>query len=200
MRMISHFASAACAALIATVPQLVAAATFDLTELRGNFSAPLEITADDGLTATLSAFDENGNIGSMNFSRNGVGVQGAPEGGRLALAETLVFEFSNDPVSFDGVAVFEAGAEAESVQVLSGGVLIERLDLPAANGNSTVEFDLSALNLVTNEITLVGLAPNAPGNLGVRLASLSVTAVPLPASALLLLAGIGGLVLVRRKA
>ena len=154
----------------------------------------------DGIGLTVFGFDENGNAANVDQSFFGLGVQGSPEGGRLAGGETLVLQFDRDVFLVGGV-LFELGGEAEAFSLSSvDEVFSGDAHVPGDASPFSTFDEIGVPGLRGSQFALIGFSgPSANETQGIRLAELEVSEVPLPASLALLLTGIAGFGLVARR-
>lgn len=174
---------------IATVPASALTVTFDF---ESGPNGPVLFFSESGVDLTVTA---QGPGGPTNVSQgdNGLGVAGGPEAGRLADGETLFLDFSA-PVRILSFVFFEGGNQDEFVGINGGAPLT----IPGPGGNQNT-IDVAAAGLTGFGFAIDGLSPAGPGNRGVRLLGLTAEVIPLPASAVLLLAGLGALALPRYR-
>lgn len=191
--------------------------SFDLTGSGGNLGNTEVFGPESGVSLTVQAFKNGGTgqSGNIHQNANGLGVNGSPEGGRLAGSEQLSFVF--DPLNtqlLDGL-VFERGQLDEHFLLLDAGgglaeaFVVDGSDNSGPGSNSFQTFDFASLNLIGG-FSIRGLPVNGDeNNEGVRIAGLTVqtqTPVLLPTpvpAALPLMASIvigAGFIARRRKA
>jgi hypothetical protein len=213
----------AIAAMASSAPLAVSAATADFTS--NAFTDLTEVI--DGRTVTLTAsdtitfqaFDGPGGAagnaycsaagGDLACIRDGAGVRDGDDE-VTGHAETLTVTFS-DIVEITGIRLLDffrnAGGAAE-VAFVNGGNILNTVDFtanmlgPDANtmGGYFVGSGFVPRLIVTS---LIFTAPGIAGDDGINdyaLAAIDFTAVPLPASALLLLGSLGGFAWLRRRA
>ena len=165
--------------------------TFDFSGSGGNTGSTTANYMQGGIN--LDVVSTGGNI---TIGGNGLGVSGTPNRGRLGVGELLSFTFS-PAVKLLTSIVFEAGNGTDTVRIRDGsGTVLTSFVVNNAPGLFTQ--DLSALNL-TASTYLFDVTSSSGSRQGVRIAGLEVAAVPLPASGLLLIAGLGGLAAMRRR-
>lgn len=195
------------AGVVGTIATFSASAALALTLNFGGGSNNLDtivLPETDGITLTVTGFSDypSGTVGNITRNRaNGWGVDGGPNRGALgantSATEALVLTFSS-AVTLSTLVLTERGNNTSGVSLLDGddneisGFLVP-------NGGATA-FDLSAITPETGTsftgTTFVLFGDRAGG--GVRLSSLTVAPVPLPAAISLMLAALAGLGLVRR--
>lgn len=153
------------------------------------------------LTLTVSAYSDYvtgagaDTVGTINRNINGWGVSGAPDLGRLGASatetEALVLTFSR-AVTLQSLSIFQPSTLGAFFSLLdSGDALLQRFAVPTGAPTPDV------FNISYQGTTFVILG-DSQGN-GVRLAGLTVAAVPLPAASLLLASGLGLLGLFGRR-
>lgn len=178
----------------------LAASTADAAVVSFDFTAPRATVADvtrtvNGVTAVATPASNNIRINSA-----GIGVTTNPEGGRLGAGETILFTTSHrfDALSVD---IWETGNQDEDFRVTVNGVSVDYTIAGGTGGRSTVTFDLSALVPAggLNAFSITGLEPNAAGNRGVRVAGVTINAIPVPATGALMLAGLLGFGALRHR-
>lgn len=176
------FASSASAALI----------NFDFTDSTN--TVPTYSATAGGFAVTATPTTD-----ALRINSSGIGVTTNPEGGRLGAGETIVF---TAPL-FDAltIAIWETGNQDEDFRVTINGTSYDFTIAGGGRGASTVTFDLTSLlpSGGTSIFSVTGLEPNASGNRGVRVASVSINVVPLPAGAALLLTALLGFGAIRRR-
>lgn len=150
-----------------------------------------------GLTLVVSAFEltSTGATNPRNIDRDntGWGVEGSPDDGRVGfrssenLTEFLELSFAA-PVSVDSVSFFHEGDANGRVRfgTQQAGIPVFRIDGDARSESFTPDFAISDTWFVRGD------------GRGLRLASITVSAIPLPATVWMLLASVGGLCLMRR--
>lgn len=158
--------------------------------------------SEGGIDLTVTAVK---NFGTTNDSavvsraRGGLGVVGNPTAATLGWNEALTFTFS-PAVSLLSAVMFERGSEDESFRLFDSNK-VAVTDFTILAGSTTQLFDFTSFNVVGTSFTIMGLEAG-DWTRGGRVAQIDVSAVPLPASFLLLLGGMGALVTVsmRRRA
>ncbi|MEL6475847.1 MAG: VPLPA-CTERM sorting domain-containing protein [Pseudomonadota bacterium] len=188
----------ALSALLAfAAPFTADAVTFDFEQ--GSDDATSVSFEVDGLGLEVFGFGELQNPANVDQSFFGLGVQGSPEGGRIAGTESLVFQFDQNVTLTDAV-IFELGDNAETFMIgdLSNTFTVTIPDGPSSGPFSTLD-ELGVPNLSGDTFIVIGLSPEGPGEDGIRLSSLTVATVPLPASLALLLSGLVGIGLIARR-
>ena len=184
-------------AAVAALGLLISAAAATATTLSFDFRDPGDLynnaqhsivymDTTNSLSVEVSAF-ENGNTRFLNTRADGLGVQGNPEGGFIGLSQLLRFDFAPLNIQLFETVVFEVGPQSETVNLLDqNGAFITSLFVPASSsGGSEVAFDLSGLNVRLPSFSIEGTAPDGPGQRGLRVVSIDVQVVPLPAPVLL---------------
>lgn len=138
-----------------------------------------------------------GTAANINRTANGWGV--APGGsGLIDVGDALNLDFSPTSIVLLSALVFELDGQPDQFTIYTDQTAIGTIDLPADPGADTFTLtDLGSLlsgSVVGSNFTI---ATNAGA---IRLQSLTVTPVPLPPAALLLVAAFLGLVAVRKTA
>lgn len=135
--------------------------------------------------------------GNINVRGGGLGVQGSPSSGRIGVGEALTFVFS-PAVTLLSSIVWESEEGTDSIRIADGsGNTLTTFDVTDIGG-SLITQDLSGLNL-TGDTFVFEVTATTGTNGGVRINALTVAAVPLPAGGLLLFAGLGGFIWLRRR-
>lgn len=182
------------------------AATIDFTKSSTGSSGLVDgvgwtMTATNGTLNNSEKYDGKGKpTTSLALERDGYGVSGDEITGPKKQAITITFDSA---VRITGVAALDlyanrAGTDREVLNFStdSGSGSIAGVYSGGTNGGYAFA---DGLSFVTNSITFYMGVGKDDGNGDAALAAVSVAAVPLPASALLMLAGFGGLAAVRRK-
>lgn len=168
---------------------------FDFSGSGGNTGSNTSVFTESGVSVSVVSTGGNINIGSK-----GLGVQGNPDSGRMGVGESLTFSFS-PMVSLLSAVAFERGNGSDTVAISDASGTVLNTFIVSSVPGSLFTQDLSGFNLTGDTFTFSVIA--ASGSLpGLRIRSLEVdpelTPVPLPATSLLLFAGIGGLAMFRR--
>ncbi len=158
-------------------------------------------TVDD-ITLDISSGDE----GSLHFNGSGVGVNsGANDQSENRLGgdnEAIVFVFDPAVTILQSVA-FETGGGVDTVSIFDGNDnFITSFDVANNNANNNGYVTVDLTDVTGSVFKFVSTAnPRAPGKPdgGIRITSLTVEAVPVPAALPLMAAGIGGLSLMGRR-
>lgn len=200
-----HLIAGAIGAVAAFSASAALALTFNFGGGSDNLGS-IALPEMDGITLTITAFDDyaSGTAGSIGRNRNnGWGVSGNPDrnwlGANNSATEALVLSFSS-AVTLNSLTMTERGNNNSAFSLLDGSDdTIGRYIVP--NGGGATVFDLDALTPAGGTsftgMSFVLLGDTQGG--GVRLSSLTVAAVPLPAALTLMLAALGGLGLVSRR-
>lgn len=205
---LGYVASAVFGAAIALAASTASALTFDLENQPGpNNQTTLVFNDPSGLSLTITGFSDYvrgagaDTLGFISKASGGLGVDDNPQGTRLGAAEALVLTFSSK-VSLTSLSIREVGQSDSFVSILDGddnGIAgFDPLTVP--NGANPQLFNVAGLpGFMGTRFVLEGQDLGNSGG-GVRLAALSaVTAVPLPGTIGLLLAGVAGLAFVGRR-
>ena len=168
---------------------------FDFREIVDEPNAATVVMERRGVTATITSTG-----GSVTTGTEGLGVSGNPNGGRWGVGETLTITFSKNAI-LDMATVFELGGGSNDVEVEDGsGNLL--LSFDATDGANTDSFFQATPGGLIEGTVFVFSLTNSDGSAsqrGIRLTELDVSIIPLPAGGLLLLAGLGGLAIVRHR-
>lgn len=169
------------------------------------FAVPSVAATLTGDTVTSQYFFPNGGnlLGTQN-STVGAGVEVSCPGAfgvcPIGLLGTYTVDFTSDTISFDQQIGY---ADAYTSATFNGWVF-SSLDFGAGITNLSLfsygitGLDMSRLSFTADTITLNLQGLSVEANNGWRL-QLNPSAVPVPASGALLLAGLGGLALMRRR-
>lgn len=152
-----------------------------------------------GIDLTVTAFKNFGTTNDaavISRAQGGLGVVGNPTGATLGANEALTFSFSPS-VSLLSAVMFERGTEDESFRLFDAND-VAVTDFTILAGATTQIFDFTSFNVVGNSFTIMGLE-TGNSDRGGRVAQIDVSAIPLPASLLLLLGGMGALAMVSMR-
>ena len=199
------------------------AATIDFTD-RSVWSSAASTTTVLGSTVSLSSsggvinFAQNfdgartgvclGFGGTLACGSDGLGVGDDEISQTQTLTESVTVAFSNAlrvvSVSFLDLFLAGDGSDLESAEIYFNNDISTLISLPAlqATGNNRPGFaSYSLSDMIVTSITFrSALSNDNLGRADYALASIEVAPVPLPAAAWMLLAGLGGLVALRRRA
>lgn len=151
----------------------------------------LPLPSMDGIDLTVRS--SGGNIHRNNA---GFGVVGNPGGNRMSGAETLTFEFSPDVNIIESI-IFERLDGTDDIEIRDGsnGLLAS---FTVGNGNANGSLvTVSLSNVAGSSFTF--RRTGGTGTEGVRIRSLTVAAIPLPATLPLLAFAFGGLAFAARR-
>lgn len=190
------------ALMAVALPAAANAVTFDFTDpavpSAPNTFESLSFT-EEGLTVTATAVNNFGGAGLVANRFAGLGVAGFPEDSRIAQNELLVLSFSEEVTITTG-SFFQQGGEEEPFFIGADMVDLFTSSIPALSPTGFVSLDdLGFTSLTGTEFVFgTGVLPG-PGALGLELADLGVTRVPLPAPLAMLLVALAGFGFVARR-
>lgn len=163
--------------------------------------------SDSGFDFTAQA-----NLGrNINQSGSaGLGVRGGgQEGSRIAGTDILTITFSQ-AVFISDITFSEFQEGIETATILLNGVTPNTFILAEQgsdgfggggnNSRQTFQLPEALLEIAVSTLQISGSAVNPDGNAGIRLRGFTIENVPLPASALLILAAVGAISLIGRRA
>ena len=157
-----------------------------------------------GAPGFLTIQSSSGNL-TQSPSGLGAGFGSSAESGRLGGSEFITFLF-NESVRLFSISISAFGGSGSdptsnqpepfsvSLGPTPGAVLLSEIAEGVGFGQTVTSFGLGGVS--TTSFTVWGAA-TGPGNQGIRISALEAE-IPLPASALFLVAGLGGLVLRKR--
>lgn len=180
------------AGLLAGTAASASTVTFDFGGGAGNTGSTTASYTQGGVGVDLLSTG-----GNISVQSGGVGVQGAPNSGRIGVGERLSFTFAPNVVLRNAV-IFEAGNGTDTVQIRDGSGNILTTFVVSDTPGKLFSQDLSGLNLVggTFEFRLLSATGTSRG---FRVSSLTVATMPVPAGGVLLIVGLGGFVALRRR-
>jgi|GEM_PF-2704423 len=162
---------------------------------------PLEVSGFSGFDAsTFQSTGARGVATNINGSNDRLGVNGGISG-LMNFGEALQFDFRPNKVVFLSSVVFELGSSDEQFSIFNGQTFVRNVTFSGGSPGGLAAIDLSADNIIGRNFTLATTNLGGAEN-GVRIDSITVEAVPVPAAAVLMATGavlFGGAAGLRRR-